>query len=427
MTERYEKLTRADLHARLRAELEALQESAETDAERLAHELSVYQLELEIKNRDLHAASQHVQDARDTLEEASEGAAAVNLQLDADGRILQMEGAAARLLGDSTEQLAGRPLAILVHEADRWKLARHLKLVCAGQQRNAIELRLVHADGRLVRASLDSRAITGANDLGKFCESRLVDITRQRHAEAEARRHISAISRAARFNALGEMASGIAHELSQPLSAIVAYVRAGQHLLQAHGAGAVTELEQSLDKVAQQAERASEIIRRIRGFVHKEPPRLERHSVGALLQHALAVVDDDIQEADIAVHIEESDPETRVWVDAIFIEQVMVNLLRNAIESIVAARKSAREIGIRISHENAEWVEVSLTDNGEGLAQGDPEQWFMPFATSRRGSLGLGLSLSRSLVEAHGGHLWAEPLSAGGAKLRFTMPTEPAE
>ncbi len=424
MTERYDRLTRADINARLHAELEALRVGSMTAAERLARELSVRQLELELKHRDLRDASRQVQDARETLDEAVDTAANAKLQLDGDGLIVQARGATERFFGISDDRLAGQPLAGMVHDADRWKLGRHLSLIRAGKQNSAIELRLRHASGRLVRASLDSRTFADESDRRKSCEIRLVDITQQRQAEAEARRHIAAISRAARFNALGEMASGVAHELSQPLSAIVAYARAGQHLLRADRPNAAAELELSLEKVARQAERAGEVIRRIRSYVRKDPPHMELHAVAGLLQHALAVVDDDIQDADIAIHVEGTEEDACVFVDAIFIEQVLVNLLRNAIESVSDAREHGREISIRAAQSTTGWIEVSLADNGKGFGEGDLEQWFMPFVSGRRGSMGLGLSLSRSLVEAHGGHLWAEAVAAGGARLCFTIPTE---
>ncbi len=426
MTVRYDRLTRADLAARLRVETEALRVGSMSEAERLAHELSVRQIELELENRDLHDASRQVQDVRETLDEAVDAAANAVLHLDGNGFIVQARGATDRFFGIADVRLAGRSLAELVHDADRWKLARHLSLIRAEEQNSAIELRLRHAGGHLVRASLESRTIADESDRRKSFEIRLVDITQQRQAEAEARRHISAISRAARFNALGEMASGVAHELSQPLSAIVAYARAGQHLLRADRPNAAAELEQSLEKVARQAERAGEVIRRIRSYVRKDPPHLQLHAVAGLLQHALAVVDDDIQDADIAIHVEGADDEARAMVDALFIEQVLVNLLRNAIESVSDARPYGREISIRVVRSTPGWIEISLADNGNGFGEGDLEQWFMPFVSGRRGSMGLGLSLSRSLVEAHGGHLWAEAVAAGGAQVRFTIPTESA-
>lgn len=426
MTERYEKYTRAQLNVRLHAEREALYRSASTDAERLAHECAIRQLELEIENRHLHAASESMQDVRNLLAEASEQAPEGTLYLDADARISDPDSAAAAILGGTAEALVGRALGALVHSEDQPKLRRHLDLLRAGNRPDALELRLLVDGGDAICVRMACTPAGTPSDPDRLCAVHLVDITQQRRVEADARRRIGAITRAARLNALAEMASGIAHELSQPLSAIMAYARAGRHLLQQGGPEARAELEQSLDKVMQQAERAGEIIRRIRGSVHKAPPKFQLQAVGDLLRHALAVLDDDIQEGNIAVRVEDTAPEMKAWVDAIFVEQVMVNILRNAVESISAAGGDVREIVVRISQKSPEWLEVSITDTGEGLVGQDPEQWFMPFATSRRGSLGLSLSLSRSLVEAHGGHLWAEPAPAGGAILRFTLPTESA-
>lgn len=422
MTERYENLSRTELHARLRAERDALLRGPEAD--RLEHELSVQQLELEIQNRELHAASARVQDARDSLAEASEEALEAQLELDSAGRVGAFDEAAERLLG-SSDSFQARPLISLVHPVDQAKLERYLAVLQAGQDPGDVELRMMPTDRRPLRVRMRVDGRTQGEALARVVY--LLDITRQRQAEADARRHINAIARAARLNALGEMASGIAHELSQPLSAIVAYARAGRHLMQVDGPQARTELEQSLEKVAQQAERAADIIRRIRGFVHKETPRFDTHRVSDLLYHALAVLEDDFQERDVTVQLVQVPRELTVWADAIFVEQVMVNLLRNAIDSIVAAGAERREIEVRISSLSRGQVEISFSDTGEGLAGQNPEQWFMPFSTTRRGSLGLSLSLSRSLVEAHGGHLWAESSASGGALLRFTLPSEPSQ
>lgn len=284
------------------------------------------------------------------------------------------------------------------------------------QQRNrvlrALELELQHRDAQTAAAQPQREAAGREPAVGDDAGG----------CDPEGRRHLNVIARAARANALGEMASGIAHELSQPLSAIVAYARAGQHLLQVDTPEARQELEQSLEKVAQQAERASDIVRRIRSIVHKQTPKPAAHRLDVLVRHALAALEDELQENAIEVDTSAVPSDLNVQVDGIFIEQVLVNLLRNAIDSIVASENGGGKVDIVVSRPYMDWAEVCVGDNGEGLAGRDPEQWFMPFSTSRRGSLGLSLSLSRSLVEAHGGRLWAEATPNGGAVLRFTLP-----
>lgn len=426
MTERYASYSRAQLDEKLRHELDALRAGAGSEHERLAHALLARQLELEIENRDLRAASETLQSARDSLEAVSGHAPGGILYLDAQGRVCAADAGTTAWGRKHGHPLIGEALETLVHSADRWKLDRFLNQMYAGRSPTAVELRLLASEDLCMRLDMGHVVTDRTAAAGPLYELRWADTTLQRQVEADARRHISSVSRAARLNALGEMASGIAHELSQPLSAIVAYARAGRHLLQTDGEGARAELEQSLEKVAQQAERASEVIRRIRGFVRKEPPRCGVCTVTELLQHAFTIVDDDIRDAGITVRVIEEAPDQSVWVDAVFIEQVMVNLLRNAIEAIQAGSGGNPEIVVRIDREEHDWVEVSFMDNGEGVVGQDPEQWFMPFATNRRGSLGLGLSLSRSLVEAHGGHLWAEQVGNGAVALRFTVPATEA-
>lgn len=419
MTERYRGLTRAQLNARLRTERDALEHDTYPEAERLERQLALQELELELENRDLHVANEHVQHARDSLEQAStDDGRSGRVHVDEHGTITDLDPVAATLLGGSQATLAGQPLRDLIGDHDPLRLERFLRALHERGTAAAIELQW--AAGR-VRMELLAEEHDRVRSGGRWVLG-LTDVTHQRRAEADAKRHLNAIARAARANALGEMASGIAHELSQPLSAIVAYARAGHHLLQLDTPQARKELELSLEKVSQQAERAADIIRRIRGFVHKEAPQTGVHRVGDLLEHALAALEDELQENAIGFEVQQDPADLQVRVDAIFVEQVMVNLLRNAIDSILAAKGEQRRIEIRVTRPDLEWAEVCFSDTGEGMAGQDPEQWFMPFATSRRGSLGLSLSLSRSLVEAHGGRLWAEPAQGGGSTLRFTLP-----
>lgn len=426
MSECYARYTRAELNDKLRRELAALERGSGSAAERIAHEHSARHLELELLLRETRAAASSREAAPVFSGEGQATAPNGTLYLDGKCYIAGLDARAVAWLKVSQQDVSGKSLEALVHRADRWKVVRLLEQIRTERLPAMTEVRLVTNDAISVRFETGRRVSDPDLAPGPLVEVHLADVSTRRQAETDARRHIGAVSRAARFNALAEMASGVAHELSQPLSAIVAYARAGRHLLELQGADARGEVEQSLEKIAQQAERAGEVIRRIRGFVHKEQPRCSAHTVLELLRLALSIVDDEIRDADVSVRVEEQAPDLAVWVDAIFIEQVMVNLLRNAVEAMQATASGAPEIVVRIARTDPQWIEVSFEDSGETIAEQDTEQWFMPFSTSRHGNLGLGLSLSRSLVEAHGGRLWAEPGGERGALLRFTMPGAPA-
>lgn len=342
--------------------------------------------------------------------------------LDRQGNLQDLDATAAGLFSGSRSNLIGRPLADLFSDRERSLLQQFMAGLQRGEAMVPLELTCKgDKDGRRLRLEPPARATVEPGWTLTVVEM----VQAQGTEEGEARRHLNAIARAARANSLVEMASGLAHELSQPLSAIVAYARAGRYLLQMDTPHAREELERSLEKVGEQAERAADIIRRIRGSVQKDTLLCAGHAVGELLRHALAALEDELRECGIAVRLEEAEPDLQAWVDAIAIEQVLVNLLRNAMDSMVAAESERRAVTVTVARAGEGCVEVSLADTGEGTVGQDPEQWFMPFSTSRRGSLGLSLSLSRSLVEAHGGRLWAEASDNGGTRMRFTLPTAP--
>ena len=245
----------------------------------------------------------------------------------------------------------------------------------------------------------------------------------ERHrAEAEARERRSELAHVHRLNTMGEMASGFAHELNQPLAAVVNYARGAVRRLK-QNAVAPGELLAVLEQVAAQAERAATIVRRIRAFIRKDEPRHVTLDFNKIIRETAGLMAIEAERGGARLILDLAKPLPRVHADAVQLEQVIVNLVRNAIEAMAEASSPMREITLRtMPAAAAAAVEIAVEDTGPGLPQIGRERLFDPFFTTKSDGLGLGLSISQSIVEAHGGRLTAEPSPRGGAVFRFTLP-----
>lgn len=248
----------------------------------------------------------------------------------------------------------------------------------------------------------------------------LRDITEHKQAEEQARRHQTELARVARLSTMGEMATGIAHELNQPLSAIANFSRGCIRRLHAGGMSPA-ELIEPLEEVCEQAERAGDILRHVRDFVRKREPCLKPMDVNQIIRAVVKFTEHEArqQRAIVNLHLDPLLP--KVAADAIMIEQVVVNLVRNAIEAMSEANSPRREIVIRSRPFESDSVEIEVADTGPGIDGGLIDQVFDQFFTTKPEGVGMGLAISRSIVESHGGMVRAESSRDGGAILRFTL------
>jgi two-component system sensor kinase FixL len=223
----------------------------------------------------------------------------------------------------------------------------------------------------------------------------------------------------ARLNAMGEIAATLAHELNQPLTAIAGYAGAA-HRLVARDAAQLTAVTELLEKVAGQALRARDIVGRIRGHVTQGELVLTPQSLSEMFQEAGAVAVATAGGDPPATLRQDFDPTAdQVLADRIQLQQVMVNLVRNAVEAM--ANSPRREVRIGMRPEPGGLVEVFVADTGPGLPPDLAERLFEPFVSGKADGMGIGLSISRSIIEAHGGEIRAEPNPGGGAVFRFTL------
>lgn len=284
-----------------------------------------------------------------------------------------------------------------------------------------LEYRIIRKAGDYVWVN-DRALVTFSEGGVKFAHGIMTDITERKRAEEQACRRQAELAHVARLNTMGEMASMLAHELNQPLAAIINYTQGCVRRLRS-SRGGVDELCAVMEEVRGQAERAGEIIRRLRRFVTKGEPRTAEADINALVHEVAGLAEPEARQNGVEVRLELAQDLALVQVDAIQIQQVILNLVRNAIDAMSGAGLERRILRIRTSMaDSGDEVEVAVSDTGFGVPPDIVEEIFSPFFTTKTKGMGVGLSFSRSLIEAHGGRLGMRPNPDGGATFLFTLP-----
>ena len=247
------------------------------------------------------------------------------------------------------------------------------------------------------------------------------DISEHKAAEEEARQHQRDLVHVARLSTMGEMASGIAHELNQPLTAIATTAQACRRMLDA-GSHSIDKLGDAMQRVAAQAERAGDIIRQLRRFVRKDEPQKAPVNLNELIEAVLVLMGPEIRLAGVRVR-RELDPDLpSVKAQQIQIEQVILNLVRNAIEAMADSNARRRELILRSARGGRHAVIITVADTGPGLRDEIRNNLFSPFHTTKASGMGLGLSISLGIIEAQGGNLYLDSEPGYGAVFRFALP-----
>jgi len=237
-------------------------------------------------------------------------------------------------------------------------------------------------------------------------------------AESRARDHLESLARAGRINLMGQLSATLAHELNQPLCALTTYAQAGRRLLQRGEPEAAAD---ALERLEDNARRASETVRQIRTFASREAPDRQSCSPAELVRNAEALMRRELGQRGVALQVNVAPELPPVEVAPIQVEQVLVNLLRNAGE-VLAGRPDAR---VRLSvYRRRQELVLQVSDNGPGIPPEHLSRLFEPFTSFKRGGMGIGLALCRSIIESHGGAFTARNGNAGGAEFRFTLPLE---
>lgn len=346
--------------------------------------------------------------------------ASLIMVVDTDGKMVHFNKACEVLTGYDFDELVGTAeWWSLMPLEERESLQCVMQRLMAGEELLARESRWFTRDGS---ERLLSWRYTGIRDPAgqtQYIIGSGLDITEQRKAEDEARHHLEEASRLQRLQTAGDLATMLAHELNQPLGAIAMYAETGEHLL-----GGMTldrdRLTDILALISQQSLRAGEIIRRLRSFVSTgsiDPGPLD---LGIIVRNACELMEPEARKSRISLHLELDNSLGQIMGVEVHIEQVMLNLIRNAIQAI--RDTDIRDGSVTISiHQVADGARVSILDNGPGIDAEAAEGLFTLLASHKKTGLGVGLRISRSLIEALGGRLWAEPHKPGGL-FHFELP-----
>jgi len=263
---------------------------------------------------------------------------------------------------------------------------------------------------------LEVRAFPSGDGIAIFYR----DITDRKRSEEELKRAQSELIHASRVSAMGAMASTLAHELSQPLTSISNYIDTAERLLRPYPESEVREAARALGLGGTAARRATEILRRLRSFVSKRPVETQLHDLQEVIADACVLMLPHAQRHDVEIRFALDRFAKWVRVDSVQIQQVLINLVKNAIEAMEGCEEKLVTIASRARGDGS--IEVSVTDTGPGVGTAGDDALFAPFVSGKDDGMGVGLSISRTIVEAHGGVIGADRPGTGGATFRFTLP-----
>ena len=367
-------------------------------------------------------------DAEDVMRKLSaalEGTADAVAITDLEGRIEYVNPAFEQVTGYARDEVLGKTLSLLRsgrHDSEFYQELWQTIL----QGRVFRSLFLNHRkDGSLYREEKTITPLIGANGAITHFVSTSRDVTALYLARERLRQHEAEAAHSARVSAMGEMPSALAHEISQPLAAIAFYAQGGLQRLRA-GAIEASDMKEALENIDLYARQSGEIVGRLRRFLSKSEPRRRPTDINQIVQEAAELVDVEARWRGIRLTLELAGDLPPVWVDAIQIEQVVVNMVHNAVEAIDAASPAERWVKVQTACGTDGKVDVIVHDSGPGLPMQALDHMFDPFFTTKPNGMGLGLSISRSIVEAHGGVLQALPDLAGGAVFQFSLSPAPA-
>ncbi|RTL50681.1 MAG: PAS domain S-box protein [Bradyrhizobiaceae bacterium] len=387
------------------------------DARGVAAQLSGIVLDIDNEKRieeALRIRESHLRSILDTVNDAM-------IVIDKHGVMQFFSSAAERQFGYSEAEAIGKNVSILMPEPDSGRHDGYLARYLSTGERRIIGIgRIVtglRKDGTTFPMHLTIGEMQSAGET--YFTGFVRDLTEHQQTQARLQELQSELVHVSRLTAMGEMASALAHELNQPLSAISNYMK-GSRRLMANPQANVPQIESALDKAAEQAIRAGQIIRRLRNFVAREEAEKRIESVSKLIEEAGALGLTGAREQGVILRFNLDPSCDLILADRVQIQQVLVNLFRNALESMTSS--SHRELIASNAKADDNMVEITVSDTGHGFSDGVMPNLFQPFFTTKETGMGVGLSISRTIVEAHGGRMWAESNTAGGATFHFTLP-----
>lgn len=366
--------------------------------------------EAELKAREAH------------LRSLLETVPAAMVVIDRHRKVRFFSAASERLFGYAAADVAGSDVAILVPELQRAAfeagIAHYLRTGMGKAKGTFTDVSGRRSDGGVFPMELSVGEMRSGEEV--FFTGFVTDLTERNRTRAHVRQLQDELLHVSRLSAMGEMAAALAHEINQPLCAVGNFTAACGMLLEGHDTAPIPKARGLLREAGEQAQRAGEIIRHLREFVTRGETERREEPVVELVANACILALVGARESGVEARIRHGRHGARVFVDRVQIQQVLVNLIRNACEAMQGCPR--RELDIVTSDASGGMVLVTVTDTGPGVAPSVSARLFMPLVTTKPGGMGVGLSVSRSIVEAHGGSLWAGRGGSGGACFHFTLP-----
>lgn len=312
-----------------------------------------------------------------------------------------------------------------VHPEDRQRVQEAVDKALAKKAGYSIDHRILRPDHEERIVHEEGEVLFDQADEPVRMAGTVLDITERRKAEERVHELQAELLHVSRLSAVGEMGSTLAHELNHPVGAIMNYVQTCRRLLAASDVVVSDNVYNMLDKAVDQADRAGRVIRQLREFIGGGDTERSLEDIGEVVEEACGLALIGAGEKGIKVKLDMASHLPLVLIDRIQIQQVILNLLRNSIDALVQAERKELQIGARSTTDNQ--IEVVVCDTGPGLSDTVAEQLFEPFVTTKSSGMGIGLSISRSIISAHGGQIWATSNPDGGVTFHFTLPVAPGD
>jgi two-component system sensor kinase FixL len=373
-----------------------------------------------LKERHMRRLEAHRDYLADLVESSNDAIVAGTL----DGRIASWNKAAEKMFGYTAGEVVGLSLSVLSPPDRRQEAEDIFQRLMGGGGAIHYEATLLKKDGTPMLAAVAASLVHTRSGEIRGTSAIMRDITEERAAEERLKSLQAELIHLSRWNTMGMMASTLAHELNQPLTAAVNYVRAARRLMDGEKPELV-RIGEFLDKAVAETKLAGGIIRSLRDFIDKRETPRAAEDLNQVVGEAISLSGVTASDSTTTLKTRLASSLPRLLMDKIQIEQVLLNLIRNAMD--VMRDQDERELTIQTALGESGFVLVSVTDNGPGIAPEIASQLFQPFITTKEKGMGVGLTICQSIIEGHGGRIWAEENKPAGTAFRFLLPMEEAQ